>query len=79
MSARSSVKFTVVGNVKMTDEDGFLAGSVMTNAKNTIGKERIWINRVASEILFLFLYIRTLALSYTMSASLPRILPARCH
>ena len=41
MKARSSVKFMDVYNVKVTDEDGVLARSVMTNAKNTIGKERL--------------------------------------
>ena len=36
-----------VCDVKVTDEDGFLV-----KAKNTIMKERIWINRVTSEIVF---------------------------
>ena len=53
MKARSLVKFMDVCAVKVTDEDGFLAGSMMINAKNTIMKERIWIDRVASEIVFL--------------------------
>ena len=35
----------------VTDED-FLSCSMMIKAKNTITKERIWINRVASEIVF---------------------------
>ena len=47
-----------VCNVKATDEDGFLAGSVMTSAKNTIGKERIW----ASKIVFLPLHPDTCTL-----------------
>ena len=62
MKVRSSVMFVDVCNVKATDEDGFLAGSVMTNAKNTIGQERIWIHRVASDIVFLPLHPDTGAL-----------------
>ena len=41
-----------VFDVRMTDEDGFLSRSTMIKAKNTIMKERILINRVASEIVF---------------------------
>ena len=36
-----------VSDVKVTDEDGFLFRSMMIKAKNTIMKERTWINRVA--------------------------------
>ena len=39
-----------VCDVKRTDEDGFLSRSTKVKAKNTIMEERIWINRVASEI-----------------------------
>ena len=41
-----------VCDVNVTDEDGFLSRSMMIKAKNTLMKERIWINRVASEIVF---------------------------
>ena len=53
-------------DVKVTDEDGFLSRSMMIKAKNTIMKERIWINRVASESVFQP-GIQTMALRYTMS------------
>ena len=56
----------------------FLAGSMMLKAKSTIMNERIWINRAASGLYFC-LHIRTQALCCTLSASLPRFLPARCH
>ena len=36
-----------VSDVKVTDEDCFLSRSMMIKAKNTIMKERTWINRVA--------------------------------
>ena len=39
--------------MKVTDDDGFLTGSLMLKAKNTIMKERIWINHGASEFVFL--------------------------
>ena len=45
---------------------------MMIKARNTPMKERLWINRVALELVF-HLSIRTLVLW------LPRILPARCH
>ena len=78
MKARSPVKFMDVCDVKVIDEDGFLVGNKVSKAKNTIMKERIWINRAASDLCFC-LYIRILALCCTKSASLPRFLPARCH
>ena len=34
----------------MSDEDDFLSHSMTIKPKNTIVKERIWVNRVASEI-----------------------------
>ena len=46
----------------------FLSRSLVTKAKNTIVKERIWIRRVVSEIVFLTLHpIR--ALCFTLSTS----------
>ena len=78
MKARSPVTLMDVCDVQVIDEDGFLAGNMMINAKYTIGNERIWISRAASELYFC-LYIRTLALCCTMSASSSRFLPARCH
>ena len=39
-----------VSGVKVIDEDGVLSRSVMIKAKNIIMKERIWINRVISEM-----------------------------
>ena len=47
-----------------------------TEANNEVVKQRNWINRAARE-LCISLDIRTLTLCFTMSASLPRILPAR--
>ena len=38
--------------MKVTDEDGTLSSSKTTKAKNTLVKERLWTNRVASEIVF---------------------------
>ena len=38
--------------MEVTDEDGFLSRSLVTKAKNTSVKERIWIRRVVSEIVF---------------------------
>ena len=40
MMARSPVKFMDVCDVKVIDEDGFLAGNMMIKAKNTLLKER---------------------------------------
>ena len=54
---------------KVADEDDFPSCSMMIKAKNTIMKERIWINRVASEIVFQP-FIWTPALHCTMSLSL---------
>ena len=56
----------MMSDVKVTDEDGLLSRSMMIKANNTIMKERIWINRVASKIVFQF-GIQTMALRYTMS------------
>ena len=55
-----------VSDEKVTDEDGLLSRSMMIKANNTIMKERIWINRVASKIVFQP-GIQTMALRYTMS------------
>ena len=52
MKARSLEKFMHVSDAKVTDEDGVLSCSMMIKAKNIIMKERIWINRVISEIMF---------------------------
>ena len=35
-----------------TDEDGFLSNCMIINAKNTLVKEGIWINRVAGQFVF---------------------------
>ena len=32
---------------EVTDEDGFLSGSMIIKSKNSLMKERIWINRGA--------------------------------
>ena len=53
-------------DVKVTDEDGLLSRSMMIKANNTIMKERIWINRVASKIVFQS-GIQTMVLRCTMS------------
>merc|ERR1711916_348573 len=52
MKARSPDKFMDVSDVKVSDEDGYLSRSMTIKANNKIVKERIWINRVASEIVF---------------------------
>ena len=76
-----------MSDVKVSNEDSFLSCSMMIKAKNTIMKERIWINRVASNIVFQP-GIQTMALRYTTSVCdyssretriTPRTLPARCH
>ena len=41
-----------VSNVKMSDEDDFLSHTMTIKPNNTIVKERIWVNRVASESVF---------------------------
>ena len=41
-----------VCDMKVTGEGGTLSSSVLTKAKNTLVKERLWTNRVASEIVF---------------------------
>ena len=38
--------------MKVTDENGFLSRRMMIKTKNIIMEERIWINRVISEIMF---------------------------
>ena len=69
-----------VCDVKVTNEDGFLAGSMMINAKNTIlMKKRIRINCVARRLVFLSLHPDTGALLHQEIVSLPQILLARCH
>ena len=45
--------------MNVTDEDSTLSSSMMTKAKNTLVKERLWINRVASEIVFQSLHPNT--------------------
>ena len=45
-----------VSDVNVSDEDGYLSRSMTINANNKIVKERIWINRVASEIVFQLLH-----------------------
>ena len=45
-----SEKLTDVSEVKMFDEDDFCPTPVTIKFDNTIVKERIWVNRVASEI-----------------------------
>ena len=52
IEARSPDKFMDVSDVKVSDEDGYLPRSMTIKANNMIVKERIWMNRVASEILF---------------------------
>ena len=80
MKARSPVKFMDVFDVKVTDKKVLLASNMMIETKNTSMKERIWINRVASEIVFQSLYPDTGALLHSMGAQLSsRILLARCH
>ena len=54
--ARSPEKFMDVSDVNVSDEDGYLSRSMTINANNKIVKERIWINRVASEIVFQLLH-----------------------
>jgi len=79
-----SEKSMNVSDVKVTDEGGF---AVPIKANNTIMKERIWINRVASKIVFQP-GIQTMALRYTMSVReyssrgtqfARRVTPARCQ
>ena len=41
-----------VSGEEVSDEDGCLSHSMAIKAINTIMTERIWINRVASEIVF---------------------------
>ena len=80
MSARSPVKFMNMCDVKMTDGDVLLASNMMIKAKNTPMKERIWINRVASEAVFQPLQPVTGALMHSRRAQFTsRILLARCH
>ena len=43
-------KFVNVCNEEVTNEDGLLSCSMMIKTKNTSMKERLWTNRVASEI-----------------------------
>ena len=47
MKARSPEKFVDVCDKKVTDDDGSLSNCMMMKAKNTLMKERIWINRWA--------------------------------
>ena len=78
-----SEKSMNVSDVEVTDEDGF---AVPIKANNTM-KERFWINRVASKIVFQS-GIQTMALRSTMSVRdyssrgtefARRVKPARCH
>ena len=57
-----------VCDVKVTDEDGFLAGNMTIKAKNTNVKGRIWINLVASEFVFQPLHPDTSALLHSRGA-----------
>lgn len=79
-----SEKSMNVSDVEVTDEDGF---AVPIRANNTIMKERIWTNLVASKIVFQP-GIQTKALRSTMSVRdyssrgtqfARRVKPARCH
>ena len=47
---RSPEKLTDVRDVKMSEEDDFQFHTMTIKPNNTIVKERIWVNRVASEI-----------------------------
>ena len=55
-----------VGDEKVTDVDGFSVQQFVIKATNTVLNERIWINRVASELVLLH-FILTPALHHTMS------------
>ena len=66
VKARSPVKFVDACDEKATYADGSLSRSMMIKAKNTLLNERIWINRVASELVFQD-FVQTLALQCTMS------------
>ena len=48
MKARSPEQIVDVCDETVTEVDGFLSRSMMIKAKNTLMKERIWFNRVAS-------------------------------
>ena len=50
VKARSPDKFMDVRSVKVSDEDGFLVRSMTLTSNNTTVRERIRIDRVASEI-----------------------------
>ena len=52
MKARSPEKAMDVCDEKVTDDGGFLSFSMMIKAKNTLVKDRIWINRFAREFVF---------------------------
>ena len=52
MKARSPENFIDMCDEKVTDEDGFLSNSMMIKAKNTLMKERIWINRGLASLCF---------------------------
>ena len=52
IEARSPDKFMDVSDVKVSDDDGYFSRSMTINFNNKIVKERIWINRVVSEIVF---------------------------
>ena len=80
MGARSLVKFVDVCDVKVTDEDVLIASNMMINAKNTLMKERIWINRVASETVFQPLHPVSGSLLHSRGAQFAsRVLLAGCH
>ena len=76
----SSVTRNVYGRERCdgTDDDGFLSNCMMFSTKNTIMKERIWINRVASEIVFLHVHPDTSALLHE-ERIIASTLPAKCH
>ena len=53
-----------VCDMKVTDENCTLSSSMTTQAMNTFVKERLWTNRVASEIVFQSLHPDTGAPSH---------------
>ena len=86
MKAPSPEKFMDVNDVKVTDEDGFLSRSMMIKAKNTIMKERIWINRAAQRDVtlvkrsgeWLNMELRNLVPGDLMKLTLGGLIPADC-
>ena len=52
-------KFMYVSGEAVSDKNGCLSRSMTIKATNTIMTERIWISRVASEIVFQLMYSDT--------------------